>query len=95
MKSLVFFGISGRILNRFSKDLGSVDEMLPASLLWALQCWLVILGILIMICMIEPWLLVPLLVVAVLVYFTLVVFLPSLSQIGKLEANSKYNYNNK
>lgn len=81
--------IPGRILNRFSKDLCSIDEVLPGSFLWTLQCWLVILGIVVMICIIEPWLLIPLLVTAVLVYFFLVVFLPVLSQIGKFEANSK------
>lgn len=30
---------SGRILNRFSKDMGSIDELLPRVLLEALQVW--------------------------------------------------------
>ncbi|XP_018564796.1 multidrug resistance-associated protein 4-like [Anoplophora glabripennis] len=80
---------SGRILNRFSKDLGSVDEVLPGAFLWALQSWLVIFGSLIMVCVIVPWMLIPLLVAIVVMYFILVIFLPTLLQIVKLEANNR------
>lgn len=37
---------SGRILNRFSKDMGAVDEVLPKVVLETLQIFFIMLGIL-------------------------------------------------
>lgn len=33
----VFLSFLGRILNRFSKDMGAIDEMLPAALMDCIQ----------------------------------------------------------
>lgn len=45
---------SGRILNRFSKDMGAIDEMLPRSMMEALQILLVMVGILVMVSILNP-----------------------------------------
>ncbi|KAJ6635336.1 ATP-binding cassette sub-family C member 4 [Pseudolycoriella hygida] len=45
---------SGRILNRFSRDMGVIDEMLPKALMEALQILLVMFGILIMVSIVNP-----------------------------------------
>lgn len=45
---------SGRILNRFSKDMGAIDEMLPRSMMEALQILLVMAGILVMVSILNP-----------------------------------------
>lgn len=46
---------SGRVLNRFSKDIGSVDEILPRVLIEAIQIMLVMCGILVNI-IVSNWL---------------------------------------
>lgn len=45
---------SGRILNRFSRDMGVIDEMLPKALMEAIQILLVMFGILIMVSVVNP-----------------------------------------
>lgn len=45
---------SGRILNRFSRDMGVIDEMLPKALMEAIQILLVMFGILIMVSIVNP-----------------------------------------
>ncbi|KAJ8919557.1 hypothetical protein NQ315_002179 [Exocentrus adspersus] len=80
---------SGRILNRFSKDMRSVDELLSSSIVYTLQINLVIVGIVVVICIIIPWTLVVVLVMGVVTYCMLNVFLPSLVKISKLEANNR------
>lgn len=45
---------SGRILNRFSRDMGVIDEMLPKALMEAIQILLVMIGILIMVSIVNP-----------------------------------------
>lgn len=45
---------SGRILNRFSRDMGVIDEMLPKALMEAIQILLVMFGILVMVSIVNP-----------------------------------------
>ncbi|XP_054272057.1 probable multidrug resistance-associated protein lethal(2)03659 [Macrosteles quadrilineatus] len=54
---------AGRILNRFTKDMGAVDEMLPSSLLDVLQIGLTVVGIVGVLALVNVWLLIPTLVV--------------------------------
>ncbi|KAH0534630.1 hypothetical protein KQX54_006034 [Cotesia glomerata] len=52
---------SGRILNRFSKDVGAMDELLPRAMLEAIQIFLVMTGILVIITSVNPWMGIPIL----------------------------------
>lgn len=61
---------SGRILNRFSKDMGAIDEMLPKAMMESIQIGLVMVGILVMVSIVNP-LMIGMLVVSV-VLFTLI-----------------------
>lgn len=45
---------SGRILNRFSKDMGAIDEMLPRIMMDAIQIILVMCGILVVVVVVNP-----------------------------------------
>lgn len=45
---------SGRILNRFSKDMGAIDEMLPKAMMESIQIGLVMVGILVMVSILNP-----------------------------------------
>jgi len=45
---------SGRILNRFSKDMGAIDELLPKAKMESIQISLVMIGIFVMIFIVNP-----------------------------------------
>ena len=49
---------TGRILNRFSKDLAAGDMVLPLLLNWFIQISLKILGVLVIVVTVLPWMLI-------------------------------------
>lgn len=57
---------SGRILNRFSKDMGAIDEIMPRIMLDAVQIILVMCGILITVMIVNPYMIVALLASVIL-----------------------------
>ncbi|XP_076291898.1 uncharacterized protein LOC143214568 [Lasioglossum baleicum] len=69
--SLSFFhrNQSGRIFNRFTKDVGNVDEMLPITMLEAIQVMLVVCGCIVVILICNNWMVIPLLIIGVIFYF--------------------------
>uniref|UniRef100_A0A1Y1K6E3 Uncharacterized protein n=1 Tax=Photinus pyralis TaxID=7054 RepID=A0A1Y1K6E3_PHOPY len=66
-----FFGTnsSGIILNRFAKDLGTIDELLPNAILVAARTTLSILGVFCVICFVNPLFLIPTLVMVVILFY--------------------------
>ncbi|KAL6254634.1 hypothetical protein P5V15_013941 [Pogonomyrmex californicus] len=76
---------SGRILNRFSKDIGAIDELLPKAILDAGQMYMMILGSLIVICVVNPIFLVPVIFISGMFYFIRKVYLKSSKNIKRLE----------
>lgn len=79
---------SGRILNRFSKDIGSVDELLPSSMLDALQIFMVMLGILCMVFIVTPWMVGPAVILTALYILIRNVYLSTAQDIKRLEGIS-------
>ena len=80
----------GRILNRFSKDIGTVDETLPRCMLDAAQVFLVMGGILFMNFIVSPWMILPTIVLVPLFIFFRKVYLASAQDIKRLEGISMY-----
>lgn len=80
---------SGRVLNRFSKDMGAVDEMLPTALIDCLQIGLSLLGIIIVVAIANVWLLIPTLLVGIIFYYLRVFYLATSRSIKRLEGISK------
>lgn len=76
---------SGRILNRFSKDMGAVDEVLPSALLDVLQIGLSLIGIVIVVAVINYWLLLPTLAIGIVFYGLRIFYLSSSRGIKRLE----------
>ncbi|CAG9575865.1 unnamed protein product [Danaus chrysippus] len=76
---------SGRILNRFSKDMGAVDEVLPAALLDVLQIGLSLIGIVVVVAVVNFWLLVPTLFIGLIFYGLRIFYLSSSRSIKRLE----------
>ncbi|EFN78037.1 Probable multidrug resistance-associated protein lethal(2)03659 [Harpegnathos saltator] len=77
---------SGRILNRFSKDMGTIDELLPKAILDAGQMNMVMLGAVIVTCVINPIFLAPVTIIGFIFYWIRKVYLKTSKNIKRLEA---------
>ncbi|CAB3257407.1 unnamed protein product [Arctia plantaginis] len=77
---------SGRILNRFSKDMGQVDTLLPVALVDCLGFFLEVIAILVVVCLVNWWLLLPTGVVAVLLFTLRALFLSTSRELKRIEA---------
>ncbi|XP_072387987.1 ATP-binding cassette sub-family C member 4-like isoform X2 [Diabrotica undecimpunctata] len=77
---------SGRILNRFSKDIGALDETLPMCMLDALGIGLIVAAIIIVISIINPWILLPTSILLAIMYYMKHAFLVSSRNIKRVEA---------
>ncbi|GAB0093527.1 probable multidrug resistance-associated protein lethal(2)03659 [Sergentomyia squamirostris] len=80
---------SGRILNRFSKDIGNIDKDLPITLIDTIICFLEIIGIVAIVVVVEYWLLIPTIAVGILLYLIRVVYISTGRSVKRLEANSR------
>lgn len=76
---------SGRILNRFSKDMGAIDEMLPRVMMEAAQILLVMAGILVMVSIVNPFMIVVLGIVICLFTVLLKLYLRPSQDLKRLE----------
>lgn len=80
---------SGRILNRFSKDMGQIDEILPAVMIDVIQIFLSLFGIVMVIAFINPWFLLPTFILAIIFYRLRIFYLKTSRNVKRLEAISK------
>ena len=80
---------SGRILNRFSKDMGAIDELLPSALIDCLQIGFALLGIIVVVGIVNPWLLLPTVLIGVVFYFLRKFYLATGRSVKRLEGVSK------
>ncbi|KAK0161584.1 hypothetical protein PV327_010040 [Microctonus hyperodae] len=76
---------SGRILNRFSKDIGAIDELLPKSLLDAGQITMMMIGSLVIVCIVNPIFLIPLIIIAFIFYWIRKIYLKTSKNVKRLE----------
>lgn len=76
---------SGRVLNRFSKDMGAVDELLPIALVDCVQIGLSLLGIIVVVAVANRWLLIPTVVIGVVFYYLRVFYLATSRSVKRLE----------
>lgn len=80
---------SGRILNRFSKDMGAIDELLPAAMIDCLQIGLALLGIIIVVAIVNPWLMLPTILIGIIFYLLRIFYLATSRSVKRLEGVSK------
>lgn len=81
---------SGRVLNRFSKDMGAVDELLPMALIDCVQIGLALLGIIVVVAIANPWLLIPTVVIGIIFYYLRIIYLATSRSVKRLEGISEY-----
>lgn len=79
----------GRIINKFSNDLGQVDELLPTTLLACLSGMLLCVGALILSCIAIPWIIIPVLLLGVVLWYVRWYFLKSSRALKRLESITK------
>ncbi|KAG8452202.1 hypothetical protein GDO86_004119 [Hymenochirus boettgeri] len=79
----------GRILNRFSKDIGHLDDLLPFTFLDFMQVLLQILGVIAVAVSVIPWILIPLLPLVIVFYFLRKYFLETARDIKRLESTTR------
>lgn len=89
--SIQCFFLPGRILNRFSKDIGALDELLPRFLLECIQIYLVMFSILALNAAALVWTLLPTTIILLLFYTILQIYLKSAQSIKRLEGTSKFS----
>ncbi|CAH2056117.1 unnamed protein product, partial [Iphiclides podalirius] len=77
---------SGRILNRFSSDMGQVDSMLPPTLVDCIEFFLEVISVLMVVCLVNWWLLMPTAVVTLLFYLLRDLFLGTSRELKRIEA---------
>ncbi|XP_034486468.1 probable multidrug resistance-associated protein lethal(2)03659 [Drosophila innubila] len=77
---------SGRILNRFSKDLGQIDELLPTVMLDVVQIFLTLTGIIVVLCITNPYYLLLTLGLGIIFYYIREFYLKTSRDVKRLEA---------
>ncbi|KAM3966701.1 LOW QUALITY PROTEIN: ATP-binding cassette subfamily C member 4-like [Aphomia sociella] len=80
---------SGRILNRFTKDMGALDEILPRALMDVLQIYSSLVGILVLNAIVLYWTLIPSLVLLFLFFIFVKIYLKTAQGVKRLEGTTK------
>ncbi|KAF2881306.1 hypothetical protein ILUMI_24862 [Ignelater luminosus] len=82
-----FFNLNptGRILNRFSKDMGSIDEYIPFIISDVLEIILLIAGTIILTSLVDPWLLLPSAGLLFFFYLLRLIYLETSRSVKRLE----------
>lgn len=90
--SMYFFNTnpSGRILNRFSKDMGQVDEILPSVMIDVIQIFLSLAGIILVVALVNPYMMIPTVIIGVIFFFLRKFYLMSSRNIKRMEATSEF-----
>ncbi|XP_016663044.1 probable multidrug resistance-associated protein lethal(2)03659 [Acyrthosiphon pisum] len=76
---------SGRILNRFSKDIGLIDEILPNVLVIVIQIGLMVIGMFVVVVIVNPYLIIPTIIVMMVFVKMRYVYMTSTRNIKRLE----------
>ena len=80
---------AGRILNRFSKDVGCMDELLPLRFLFSIQLVLLLFTSVMVPCVANPWLLFAIVPLTGLVFYISKYYLKTSRELKRLESISR------
>ncbi|XP_011705823.1 PREDICTED: probable multidrug resistance-associated protein lethal(2)03659, partial [Wasmannia auropunctata] len=87
--SFFYTNPSGRILNRFSKDVNAMDELLPKKALEIIQIFFAVCGIIVMEIIINRWMLIPTVFLIVLFFIVTKFYLKIVQSIKRLNDVTK------
>ncbi|XP_011309864.1 probable multidrug resistance-associated protein lethal(2)03659 [Fopius arisanus] len=77
---------SGRILNRFSKDIDAIDDLLPKTLQDAAIAMMITCGVIVITCNINPIFIAPFIVITYVLYWIAKVYVRTSKSLKRLEA---------
>ncbi|XP_014467791.1 PREDICTED: multidrug resistance-associated protein 4-like [Dinoponera quadriceps] len=80
---------SGRILNRFSKDMGAIDELLPKGILDAGQMNMMMIGSLLVTSVVSPFLIAPIGLMFIIFHWLKKVYLSTSKNVKRLEGMTR------
>ncbi|XP_011505689.1 PREDICTED: multidrug resistance-associated protein 4-like [Ceratosolen solmsi marchali] len=80
---------SGRILNRFSKDLGAVDELFSFALVECMQIASVLIGVIVQVLIINWWMVFPMCIMLLLHWTIKNLYISTAQNLKRLEGNAK------
>ncbi|XP_030756720.1 probable multidrug resistance-associated protein lethal(2)03659 [Sitophilus oryzae] len=80
---------TGRILNRFSKDMGLIDEYIPSVLLDLIEIALLMFGTIVLTVIVEPYLILPAVAICILFYMFRSVYIKTSRNVKRLESITK------
>ncbi|XP_028992903.1 multidrug resistance-associated protein 4 isoform X2 [Betta splendens] len=86
-----FFDINpiGRVLNRFSKDIGQLDSNMPWTFVDFIQLFLQILGVIAVAASVIPWILIPVVPLLIFFFYLRRYFLQTSRDIKRLESTTR------
>ncbi|GLD66233.1 multidrug resistance-associated protein 4-like protein [Lates japonicus] len=84
-----YFMAGGRILNRFSKDIGYLDSLLPWTFVDFIQVFLQVIGVIAVAAIIIPWILIPVVPLLAVFLFLRRYFLQTSRDIKRLESTTR------
>ncbi|XP_028724042.1 multidrug resistance-associated protein 4 [Peromyscus leucopus] len=79
----------GRILNRFSKDVGHMDDLLPLTFLDFIQTLLLVISVIAVAAAVIPWIIIPLVPLAIIFLFLRRYFLETSRDVKRLESTTR------
>ncbi|XP_027413627.1 multidrug resistance-associated protein 4-like [Bos indicus x Bos taurus] len=79
----------GRILNRFSKDIGHLDDLLPLTFLDFIQTFLLVIGVVIVMVAVIPWIVIPVIPLGIIFFVLLRYFLETSRNVRRLECTTR------
>uniref|UniRef100_A0A673TNA9 Multidrug resistance-associated protein 4 n=1 Tax=Suricata suricatta TaxID=37032 RepID=A0A673TNA9_SURSU len=79
----------GRILNRFSKDIGHMDDLLPLTFLDFIQTFLQVCGVVGVAVAVIPWIAIPLIPLAIIFFVLRRYFLETSRDVKRLESTTR------
>lgn len=77
------------MLNRFSKDMGAMDELLPKSIMDSTQTILTIIGAMVVVMVVQPYFIVPILVLLAILLYARSIYMKTSQNTRRLEGISK------
>ncbi|CAH1738400.1 unnamed protein product [Aphis gossypii] len=92
IKATIYFfntNSSGRILNRFSKDMGTVDELVPIALIDCIHNGLMVLGILVVIGIVNVYMIIAAIVLIFVFYKVMICYLSLSRSIKRLDGTTR------
>ncbi|XP_063347090.1 ATP-binding cassette sub-family C member 2-like isoform X2 [Pelmatolapia mariae] len=88
---MVFFDTTpiGRVINRFAKDIFTIDEAIPASLRSCLLCLMSVLGTVFVICLATPFFAIVIIPLALIYFFVQRFYIATSRQLRRLDSVSR------